>query len=43
MGLFPRVGKLPGREADHLPPTSVEVKDAWSYTSTPPMYSWHRA
>jgi len=28
--------KRPGREADHLPPYSVEVKNAWSYTSTPP-------
>jgi hypothetical protein len=25
----------PGREADHSPPSSAEVKDAWSYTSTP--------
>jgi hypothetical protein len=24
----------PGREADHSPPSSVEVKNAWSYTST---------
>jgi hypothetical protein len=23
-------------EADHLPPSSAEVKNAWSYTSTPP-------
>jgi hypothetical protein len=28
--------KRPGREADHSPPSSVEVKNAWSYTSTPP-------
>jgi hypothetical protein len=28
--------KLPGREADHSPPTSVEVKNTWIYTSTPP-------
>jgi hypothetical protein len=27
---------LPGREADHLPPTSAEVKKTWTYTSTPP-------
>jgi hypothetical protein len=27
----------PGREADHSPPSSAEVKKAWSYTSTPPM------
>jgi hypothetical protein len=24
-----------GREADHLPPSSAEVKNAWSYTYTP--------
>jgi hypothetical protein len=24
------------READHLPPTSAEVKKTWIYTSTPP-------
>jgi hypothetical protein len=24
-----------GREADHSPPSSTEVKNAWSYTSTP--------
>jgi hypothetical protein len=29
--------KLPGREADHSPPSSAEVKNAWSYTSTPPV------
>jgi hypothetical protein len=29
--------KLPGREADHSPSSSAEVKNAWSYTSTPPM------
>jgi hypothetical protein len=27
--------KLPGREAGHSPPSSAEVKNAWSYTSTP--------
>jgi hypothetical protein len=35
--------KLPEREADHSPPSSVEVKNAWSYTSIPPMSSWHGA
>jgi hypothetical protein len=25
----------PGREADYSPPSSPEVKNAWSYTSTP--------
>jgi hypothetical protein len=28
--------KRPGREADHSPPSSAEVKNAWSYTFTPP-------
>jgi hypothetical protein len=27
--------KRPGYEADHSPPSSAEVKNAWSYTSTP--------
>jgi hypothetical protein len=27
----------PGREADHSLPSSAEVKNAWSYTSTPPL------
>jgi hypothetical protein len=31
---FPIV-KRPGLEADHSPPSSVVVKNAWSYTSTP--------
>jgi hypothetical protein len=35
-GLFPRAVKRPGREADHSPPTSAEVKKMWIYTSTPP-------
>jgi hypothetical protein len=26
----------PGREADHSPPTSAEVKKIWIYTSIPP-------
>jgi hypothetical protein len=33
--IFPGV-KLPEREADHSPPTSVEVKKMWIYTATPP-------
>jgi hypothetical protein len=33
---FPGVQR-PGREADHSPPCSSEVKNAWSYTSTPPV------
>jgi hypothetical protein len=27
--------KRPEREADHSPPSSETVKNAWSYTSTP--------
>jgi hypothetical protein len=33
--LSPEV-KRPGREDDHLPPNSAEVKNAWNYSSTPP-------
>jgi len=29
--------KRSGREADHSPPFSADVKNAWSYTSTPPI------
>jgi hypothetical protein len=29
--------KLPGRETDHSSPSSAKVKNAWSYTSTPPV------
>jgi hypothetical protein len=28
--------KRPGREADHTPPTTAEVKNIWIYTFTPP-------
>jgi hypothetical protein len=34
-GSFPGV-KWPGREADHSPAGSAEVKKMWIYTSTPP-------
>jgi hypothetical protein len=27
--------KRPSHEADHSPPSSAKVKNAWSYTSTP--------
>jgi hypothetical protein len=33
-GFFPGV-RRPGREADHSPPSSAKLKNAWSYTSTP--------
>jgi hypothetical protein len=29
--------KRPGREADHSLPSNADVKNAWSYTSTPPV------
>jgi hypothetical protein len=29
--------KRPGREADHSHPSSAEVKNAWRYTSIPPI------
>jgi hypothetical protein len=35
-GLFPLRVKLQGREPDHSPTTSAEVKKMWIYTSTPP-------
>jgi hypothetical protein len=28
--------KRPGRAADHSPPSTAEIKNAWSYTSSPP-------
>jgi hypothetical protein len=35
--------KQSGRETDHSPPSSAEVKNTWSYTSTPPyvFMSWY--
>jgi hypothetical protein len=30
-------GKMEGREADHSPPSSADVKNAWSYTFTAPI------
>jgi hypothetical protein len=35
--------KRPGREADHSPPTSVEVKKMCIYTTTPRTPSWRSA
>jgi hypothetical protein len=35
-GLLSRGIKRPGHDADHSPPTSVEVKNTWIYTSTVP-------
>jgi len=34
-GFFPQKVKRPGREADNSTFSSVEVKNEWSYTSTP--------
>jgi hypothetical protein len=34
---YPAV-KWPGREYDHSPPSRDEVRNAWSYTSTPPVH-----
>jgi hypothetical protein len=34
-GALSLVVKLPGREADHSPPSGAKVKNSWSYTSTP--------
>jgi hypothetical protein len=31
--------KRPGRETEHSPPTTAEVKRMWVYTSTPPYVS----
>jgi hypothetical protein len=36
-GLFSQGVKRRGREADHSPQTSAEVKKMWIYTSTPPI------
>jgi hypothetical protein len=35
--------KRPVREADYSPPTNVEIKKIWIYTSTPHTSSWHSA
>jgi len=29
--------KRPGRDVHHSPPSSAEVKNVWSYASTPPL------
>jgi hypothetical protein len=43
-GALPMVVKRSGSEADHSPPSSAEVKNTWSYTSTPPnTTSWRVA
>ena len=39
-GIFSLRLKWLGHEADHLAPSSVEVKNEWSYNSIPHMPSW---
>jgi hypothetical protein len=36
LGPLSREVNWPGREADHSPPASTEVKKTWIYTYTPP-------
>jgi len=40
--LSPGVKQL-GHKAKYSPSSSAEVKNAWRYTSTSPMSSWHGA
>jgi hypothetical protein len=37
-GSFPHGVGHPDHEADHSPPSSTKVKNAWSYTSAPPIH-----
>jgi hypothetical protein len=39
-GVLSLAVKRPGRRADNSPPFSAEIKNAWSYTSTPPYMVW---
>jgi hypothetical protein len=39
-GLFPQGVKRPGREADHSPPSSADIKNGGAIPSLP-MSSWH--
>jgi hypothetical protein len=36
-GSFSLVVERPEREADHSPPSSAEINNAWRYTSSPPI------
>jgi hypothetical protein len=38
LGALSLAVKRPGCEADHSPPSTAKVKNAWSYTSTPPIH-----
>jgi hypothetical protein len=42
-GLFPPGIKRPGREADHSPPSSAEVKKGKAIPPLPHTVSWHNA
>jgi hypothetical protein len=42
-GVLSLAVKRPGRESDHSPPSSAEVKNSWSYTSVPDTPSWRDA
>jgi len=39
-GSFPE-GKVVGREADHSPPSSAEIRESVELTSKPHTPSWH--
>ena len=39
-GVLPSGGQRPEREADHSPPSSSEVRNEWSYTSTPSTHAF---
>jgi len=41
MGTLSLVVKQPWCEVDYSPPTNVEVKNDWIYTSAPHTASWH--
>jgi hypothetical protein len=38
LGVLPTGTEQPGSEADHSPPSSAEIKNEWSYTSTVLIY-----
>jgi hypothetical protein len=42
-GALSLVIKRPGREADHSPPSSAEVRNAWSIPPVPSTSSWNGA
>jgi len=42
-GALSRGVRRPGRDADHSPPSSAKIKNAWNCTSTPNTSSWRGA